>query len=262
VSAVPVLIGLAITLTPVADDWLPDPALLQRAESAFRQGRECRTNPSQARVHFARAAAAYDHLRRRGFHSAALFANQGNAYFLAGDLPQALLAYRRGQRLAPGDRSLRTNLTLARAQVDHPLSRTGDWLPWLPRVSPRWLWTGLIGLYGLTCLSLARWWMLRRGWLLKAGSTAALGVLVLAGAVSLAEVDRRQDLAHPVVVIAKDQIKLRRGNGYRYPPADETPLNRGVEARWLLSRGGWLQIELADGKVGWIPGADALLDQP
>jgi hypothetical protein len=157
---------------------------------------------------------------------------------------------------------LRGNLALARAQVDYPLVGAGDWLPWLPRLAPRWLWTGLIGLYGLAWLSLTRWWMIRRGWLLKLGAGAVVGVLVLAGGVGLAEVDRRQDLAHPVVVVAKDQVKLRKGNGYRYPPADEAPLNRGVEARWLLSRGAWLQIELPDGKVGWVPSGDVLLDKP
>jgi hypothetical protein len=262
VIGVPLLIGLAVTLAPLADDLLPEAALLQRAESAFRQGRECRSTPSQARVCFARAAAVYDQLRQRGFHSAALFANQGNAYFLAGDWPRAILAYRRGLRLAPGNRSLRSNLTRARAQVDHPLSVTGDRLPWLPRLAPRWQWIVFIGLYGLGCLSFTRWWMVRRPWLVRAGISAFLSALALAGGVGLAETERRQDLAHPLVVIAKDQVKLRKGNGNRYTPADERPLSRGVEARWLFTRGDWFQIELADGKVGWVPVADALLDKP
>jgi hypothetical protein len=256
------LIGLALTLTPVTDDWLPDAALLQRAESAFHQGKESRTNPSEARFHFACAAAAYETLRRRGFESAALFRDQGNAYFLAGYLPHAIQAYRRGLRLAPGDRPLQSNLALARAHVDQPQAGSVEWLPWLPRFAPFWLWTGLIGFFGLACLSFTRWWTVRRNWLLKMGGVAALGMLVLSGAAGVAEADRCLDLAHPVVVIATDHVMLHKGNGFRYPHVDELPLNQGVEARLLYSRGDWLQVELADGKVGWIPGADGLLDKP
>jgi hypothetical protein len=235
--------------------------LLQRAESAFRQGTNSRANPSLARVHFARSAAVYERLRRRSFQSAALFANQGNAYFLAGELPQAILAYRRGLQLAPGDRLLRGNLALARAQVDQPQARGGNWLPWWPRLAPYWLWTGLMGFFGVAWLSFTRWWMVHHVWLFKLGSGAVLGMLAMGGGVCVAEADRRLDLSHPVVVIARDQVKVHKGNGFRYPLAAEAPLNRGVEARWLLSRGDWLQIELADGNVGWVPDEDVLLDK-
>jgi hypothetical protein len=257
-----VAVWIGLSLAPLSDERLPDAALPRLAESAFRQGTASRSNPAQARASFARAAAAFDELGRRGFRSAALCFNQGNAYFLAGDLPRAILAYRRGLRLAPNSLSKRTNLALARQQVEHPLATTADRWPWLPRPAPRWLWLGLVGLYGLAGFAFARWWMVRRNGLLLVGLFAALGVLVTAGGLILAEVDRRQDLAHPLVVIARDQVQLRKGNGYRYPVVDETPLNRGVEARWLFSRSDWLQIELADGKVGWIPHTAALVDEP
>jgi len=55
-------------------------------------------------------------------------------------------------------------------------------------------------------------------------------------------------------------VMLRTGNGLRYPPRYETPLNRGVEARLLFTRGDWLQIEFAGGEVGWVPREYALVD--
>jgi uncharacterized protein YgiM (DUF1202 family) len=66
----------------------------------------------------------------------------------------------------------------------------------------------------------------------------------------------------PLVVIAEDNVILRKGNGLSYPPRYEQPVNRGVEARLRYERGDWLQIELAGGEVGWVPRAVALVDYP
>jgi tetratricopeptide (TPR) repeat protein len=260
VIAARLLLILAALLEP-AQGLLSDAGLLERAESTFRRGKASHSQPTQAQAEFALAAAAYKEIYDRGYRSAALFANQGNAYFLAGDLPNAILAYRRGLQIDPGDRSLRARLELARGQVDYPRAGTGDSFRWVPRLSPRVLWTCLVCLYGLACVSGTRWWMIRRGWQLKAMVCAAIGALVCAAGIAWAELDRREDVAHPIVVVARDQVSLRKGNGHRYPPADDKPLNRGVEAHSLRMRGGWLQIELADGKVGWIPGADALTER-
>ena len=65
---------------------------------------------------------------------------------------------------------------------------------------------------------------------------------------------------HALVVVARDGVLLRKGNGPDYPPRSEAPLNRGVEARLLYRRGGWLQVELAGGEVGWLPASAALVD--
>jgi hypothetical protein len=71
-----------------------------------------------------------------------------------------------------------------------------------------------------------------------------------------------QEQQHPLVVIADDGVLLRKGNGLSYPPRYETPLNRGVEARLLVSRGDWLQIELEGGEIGWVPREYARVDNP
>ena len=102
-------------------------------------------------------------------------------------------------------------------------------------------------------VTLAAWWISRRTWL--------LGVVVLAGALSAASFGRfvleqrhrLDDANHPLVVIAKDLVELRSGNGNAYPPRYEWRLRRGMEVRCLYERSGWLQIELNGGQVGWIP---------
>ena len=46
---------------------------------------------------------------------------------------------------------------------------------------------------------------------------------------------------------------LRKGNSAGYPARLEPKLPRGVEARKLGERGGWVQVRLAGGAVGWLP---------
>ena len=73
----------------------------------------------------------------------------------------------------------------------------------------------------------------------------------------LEALDRRRDAATPVVVATRD-IELRAGNGSEYPAKLQLP--RGGEVRRLFERGGWLQVEAADGTVGWLP-ADAVVGE-
>ncbi len=258
---------LILLLAPAAATPAPDAEVLRQAEAAFHEGARLRERPAEARKKFAEAAADYAELRRRGAANAALFRDEGDACLLAGDLPRAILAYRRGLRLAPNDGVLRAGLEYARGQVAFPqatgLGRPPVELlpPWLPRVPMGAVLALALALYGLGCVAVTRWWMLRRGRLLTAGFLALAAALLLGMALGWHERLRQYDLRHPLVVIADDGVLVRRGNGLSYPPRYETPVNRGVEARLLYDRGGWLEVELAGGETGWVPARYALVDR-
>jgi len=115
--------------------------------------------------------------------------------------------------------------------------------------------------YAIAVLALARWWMVRRShWLTVAGCSLTVAILFGAG-LALEAWQIREETRHPVVVIAQDGVQLLIGNGSRYPPRYETPVNRGVEARLRYDRGNWLQIELGTGEIGWVPRHAVLLDR-
>jgi hypothetical protein len=101
--------------------------------------------------------------------------------------------------------------------------------------------------------------MLRRGRLLAGGIVAFVAASVLGALFVVLARAEREETSRPVVVIAEDGVLLRRGDNLAFPPRYETPVNRGVEARLLFERDGWLQIELAGGEVGWVPRAYALV---
>jgi hypothetical protein len=256
---------MTMSASPVATE-----ESLSQAEDAFAEGVRLRDEPEQARPLFRRSADLFEELRRRGAANPALFRDQGNACLLADDLPGAILAYRRGLRLAPNDHALQQLLAAAREQVVYaqprdpfahpPAPSRPPWLPRLPMVP------GLLlgcAVYAFAWLSLTRWWMLRRGpWLsLGLGALAVTAFVVLALAAE--EVQERDRDARPLVVIAENGVLLRKGNGETYPRRHESPVNRGVEARLLFEQGnGWVQIELAGGETGWVPRAYVLIDRP
>jgi hypothetical protein len=245
-----------------------DAQVLAQAESAFRAGLERRDDPARARASFLQAAEGYEQLRRRGDDNAGLHGNLANAYLLAGDLPHAILAYRRGLRFAPSDRRLQEGLAFARSQVAYPPSSPlgrpplEQRPPWLPRVATAWYLAVALVAYTLGCLALARWWMMRRGRLLGLVGVAFLAALLSAAGLVVEEWRDANFVDRPLVVIAEDGVLLRSGNGLRYPPRSDIPLNRGVEARLLFVRGDWLQVELSGGEVGWVPREYALVDEP
>src|SRR5262249_59053011 len=131
-------------------------------ESAFARGTNTE-DQAKARAEFARAAALYAQIQAR---NPALCLNEGNAQLLAGVVPQAILAYQRGLRLAPNDARLRENLAYARQRVAYPGERgrppPSAWPPWLPRPSIELLVALAAVVYLLACVVFTPWPMLRQ----------------------------------------------------------------------------------------------------
>src|SRR5262249_40379290 len=168
----------------------------------FAEGVRLKANRDQARPHFRAAAERFEELRRRGARNALLYRNLGNSLFLAGDLPGAILSYRRGLRLAPGDRALRGNLELARDAVVYPpgssLGRpraVGP--PWLPSLAPGRLFWAAVAFYTVAWGLLTRWLVRRRG----RGLSLALGSLLAAGLLALLLASGERGPQGPLVVI-------------------------------------------------------------
>ena len=266
VSYVPLLIALLLHAEPAPAP--SDREILERAETEFQEGVRLRQARKQARPHFRNAAGYFDQLRQRGVRNAAMYRDLGNAYLLADDLPRALLSYHRGLRLSPNDRALRDSLAEARDSVVYPPSgdlgrpRRDDRPPWLPYLPSGWLMFAAIPCYVLGCVGVTRWRMVRRSGLLVGGLLTLLLAAVLAGWLMVRAEEQRERKAHPLVVIARDGVLLRRGNGEVFPTRYDTPVNRGVEGRLRFERGGWVQIELSGGEIGWVSREAVLIDRP
>ncbi|HEY2908802.1 MAG TPA: SH3 domain-containing protein [Gemmataceae bacterium] len=236
----------------------PDTAVLQEAERCFAEGIAARHDASAARRWFARSAREYDDLWQRGFHNPALALNRARAHRLAGNLPAAIAALHAGLAVARFDRALQVELEDCRAAVEYPneelavecrprpLSGIGS------RMAPVEAFLLAGSLWLVACLCLARLAMTRRPAWLIAAAIALVALAALGGLWFLDWRQQRDANARPLAIVDRD-CTLRTGNGTAWPNRFAGKLPRGVEARVLGRRGGWVQVELAAGAVGWLP---------
>jgi tetratricopeptide (TPR) repeat protein len=256
----PCVAALVLAAAPSAEE------LLAWAESAFGRGLAARSHPAEARQAFAEAANAFELLYQSGVQNPDLCRNEAHAAWLAGRLPQAILAYRRGLRLDPQDAALQQELEQARDQVAYPSAAPvrpppPAWPAWLPYPSAVLLLVLALGSYAVGWMMAARWLVARREQPVLAAAAAFLIAAVLGGGYAWQQADLAWEAQHPLVVVRTAGAALRTGNGPSYPRHETLPaLARGMEGRRLFERGDWLQVEFPGGLIGWVRAADVLVD--
>jgi hypothetical protein len=238
---------------------------LAAADAAYRQGVDARADTATARPHFTRAAELYEAAWDGGTRTPAVARNMAQARYLAGDLGTGIRDYRRGLRAFPHDPDLRAGLAFARAQVAYPVAGdladaarprdAGMLLDRLPVSFARLAWAAVI-VAGLGWLTLARAWMTARGGLALIGGAMVLAAAAGGGLLLWEDGKLRARWGQPAAVVTAP-TDLRTGNSEEYPRRLDARLPAGVEMKVLAGRGGWLQVELGGGTVGWVPEARA-----
>lgn len=258
------LIGLLLACTVSAPATAGDD-LARAAALALAEGKQLLDAGKDARPAYLRARQLFERSGDGLDNSPGRWRNIGNAAFLAGDMPYAVLCFRLGLMYDPHDVSLRASLEYVRSQVRYPPGQHGAaevdfWPTWLPRFgSGVWLGIGVVGYLG-GCLAATAWWL--RRWKTLAAATLVGLAAATVGAYGWHILDRQwqRDRAWPTVVIRFDDVALRTGNGASYPAHAELPALRcGMEARRVASRGDWWQIQFASGVVGWIRDSQAYM---
>ena len=246
--------GLSRCLLALLLVALAAPAQAAAPEARFQDGLKAYENRD-----YAQAVATWQALVDSGYGGAELVYNLGNAWYRRGDAGRAVLNWERVLLLDPLDRDARANLALARAgladrfeaPVRLPLWDTLDGLlAGLP--APLLAWGSL--LFGLCAAGVAasRYVVAERR--LPAAARLLLAILLvpaLAGSLLLLLQDRR--LSHrPRAVVLADKVEVRAA-----PSAGATAqfdLHAGTTV--VLTRDpaeGWREIEVPDGRSGWVP---------
>ncbi|HEY2388021.1 MAG TPA: BatD family protein [Candidatus Binatia bacterium] len=200
---------------------------------------------------YADAAAEYLRVLAAGLESGPLYFNLGNAYFRAGDVGHAVLAYERALRLMPGDPDLRANLRFARGTEEDEGPLLGRLLfPLATRVTADTLCLVASLLFALLlALRIAARLLPTQGRLATRAATVAALALVVVGssaAYRLATVD----LPAYAVVVAPQ------GTTVRFEPSAGGTVHfeakTGNVLRVLVTRERWAQVVRPDGTRGWI----------
>ena len=217
---------------------------------------------AEAQRRYRQALAGFQSLADSGVRSGGLYYNLGNTQLRLGDVGKAVVYYRRALRLAPADERIAQNLDAAR-KLCRVQIRTPAASEFMQTLLFWHFGTSLAGRVKVALIAYVLFWALLlvrlfafRGspgltWTIR---TVAVVVLVVGASVAW-DIAVEQHRLEGVIVA--DDVVLRKGNGEYYEPMLEQNLSGGVEFRLLETRqdvqgASWYQVELLDGKKGWL----------
>lgn len=208
------------------------------------------------------AVAGYEMISGMGLESAALYCNTGDAYFKEGNVPMAILFYERALKLDPSYDDARYNLELVNSTIQDRIDPVPEFIlkVWAKDVcylmdSDAWAICFLV-LMALTFALALLFLLAPTAAGRRAGFFTGIVTLLLAVAsLSFASWQKNDYMS------ANEAIVMRPVTSVKSSPSTEASkdlfiLHEGTKVRIIDSVGSWNNIELADGRQGWIPSGD------
>ena len=205
---------------------------------------------------YAEASNTYNRILDQGFTHSNLYYNLGNTYYQLGWLGYAIWAYEKGLKLKPGDRDLKFNLKVANARivdrVEVPeaffllkwydaLKRRFSPAQWLNVISLIFLFSGILYIiFRFTLSPLSK--LLKQLTVFGIVITFTIGVIFIDRYFEVLEKEE-------AIVVASE------GNVYSTPSNMGNLIfivHAGTQISVVSSQEPWIEIELIDGKQGWI----------
>ena len=249
-AVLPLILMLMLPFAAQASNDVYVDSLWNSANQAYMEGR------------WADAAADYEKISGMGLESATLYCNTGDAYFKDGNVPMAILFYERALKLDPSYDDARYNLQLLNSTIQDRIDPVPDFIlkVWAKDIcymmdSDAWA-VCFIVLLALT-LGLALLFIL--------GATAAgrrvgffTGIVTLILAVASLSFSFWQKKDY---MSADYAIVMRPVTSVKSSPSSEAStdlfiLHEGTKVHILDRVGTWTNIELADGRQGWLQTKD------
>ena len=207
------------------------------------------------------ACTDWSSILENGVESPELFYNIGNAYFKQQEYALAILNYERALKLDPSDPDARYNLeylnTLIQDRVEEvPEFFVKTWLRKLSYLMPSGAWAAVSLISFAAALAMLMMFLLSSsGIRRKVGffaSLAFVAVALLALSSGLRQRSERMDSDEAVIMVPVSSVKSSPGN----TSTDLFVLHEGTRVHLLDTVGDWTNIQLLDGRQGWIPVSD------
>jgi len=226
--------------------------------TAFSQGSDeifAQANQLYGSKKYREAQTVYESLVQQGYASADLFYNLGNAYFKTQTLGRAIFYYEKALRLRPHDEDVLFNLEIARAYLKDKIIDPPDFFlfEFLKKILGLWsketlgiicvgVWNGFLAL-----------WVLKLGmsnfkfWLGRLWAASAIVFMLLFAVLTFRNVSdssKKEAVVLSVSVEAKSEPD-RSGSTMFI-------LHEGAKIEIRSEKDDWVEIKLADGKIGWL----------
>ena len=201
------------------------------------------------------AREAWTGISAQGLESAELYYNIGNACFKGGDVAHAILWYERSLKVDPSFGDARFNLEFARTQVQDRIDEVPEFFleTWGRKACwllPSGVWAALCILFFAATLAMLLLFLLGRGGARKAGFFVGIATLLLTLlCLDFAFWQRTDARKHDSAIVTEPvtEVKSSPGSGVSL-----FVLHEGTKVKMLETVGDWENIELSDGRQGWL----------
>jgi len=248
-SAIALLLAFVMPFSSKAADSYPD-SLWTSGVSAYEAGL------------WQSSASAFEAIIASGIESAEVYYNAGNAYFKAGEYPKAILNYERALKVDPSYKDARFNLEFVSSLIQDKIDEVPEfflrsWMRNLSYIMSSNAWAVL----SLVLLALT----LAMALLFILGSTAGrrrtgfftgivlLLLFILSLSMSLWQKNDFEKADAAIVMVPVTSVKSS-------PSAESAKdlfvLHEGTKVRILDEVGSWRNIQLSDGREGWMKSSD------
>ena len=242
-----------LMLSPLAasaqDDVYVD-SLWNSANAAYADGR------------WTDALKDYEMISSMGLESASLYCNTGDAFFKDGNVPMAIVYYERALKLDPSYADARYNLSLMNSLIQDRIDSVPEFIlkVWARDVcyimdSDSWAVCFLVFL-ALTLAMVLMFILAPTPAGRRTGFFVGIVMLMIASFSAGFSVWQKKDY-----MSADDAVVTRPVTSVKSSPSGESStdlfiLHEGTKVRILDHVGRWNNIELADGRQGWLPAED------
>ncbi|MGH7243843.1 MAG: tetratricopeptide repeat protein [Phycisphaerales bacterium] len=253
--------------------------LFESGNESFRKGLEIsKADRPASEAKFREAAGAWREVARSGeIHNVKLETNIANASLLAGDVPGAILAYRRALAIDPSNAEVRAGLAAARRSAGtealaqgkdlsrkEDAARVGGFRGAISVIvvslqAAAEVATNIASSRALLVVAIMCYVAFFAGLTLRVLGKLrvpgiVLGLVFISLLLSFGPLALREArAAHPTdAVVVGSHTVARSGPADLYDPAFQEPLRAGLEVEIEESRGAWAKIRLRDGRSAWV----------
>ena len=208
------------------------------------------------------AVDGYELISGMGLESAALYCNTGDAYFKDGNIAKAILYYERALKLDPSYSDARFNLELLNSGIQDRIDPVPEfvlkaWARDLCYIMDSNAWAAVfLVLFALTLAMLLLFVLAPSAAGRRTGFFTGIALLILSVLSLTFSIWQKQDSMR-----ADDAVVMRPVTSVKSSPSSEAStdlfiLHEGTKVKIIDAVGSWNNIELADGRQGWIQSGD------
>lgn len=234
-----------------------DAAAAEYPDSLWNAGVQAYSN-----ARYQDAANTWNTLVNLGIENDQLYYNLGNAYFKMDENARAILCYERALKLNPSNDDAAYNLEFARAGIQDQIVEIPDfflkrWVDALSSLLSSNAWVGLAFVLLVLCLAMVLLFLLARSRAAnRTGFVVAIVSLLLSVSCFLLASRQKSNYLRSDSAVVMTPVCTVKSAPSGDNAKDLFVLHEGTKVKILDTVDRWLNIELADGRQGWMLSSD------